>query len=118
MSISHAPEPGYEVGYGKPPPNTRFQPGQSGNRHGRPKKLPTLPEALAKALNERVAITENGKQKTITKREAVFKQLVNRAAGGDAKATRTLLQLLEKNVASVKASSPVTVIIEGVDARL
>jgi len=28
---------GYEVGYGKPPRATRFQPGRSGNPRGRPK---------------------------------------------------------------------------------
>jgi Family of unknown function (DUF5681) len=27
----------YDVGYGKPPKTTQFQPGQSGNRRGRPK---------------------------------------------------------------------------------
>ena len=27
----------YEVGYGRPPSATRFQPGQSGNPKGRPK---------------------------------------------------------------------------------
>ena len=30
-------EPTYEVGYGKPPQATRFQPGKSGNPKGRPK---------------------------------------------------------------------------------
>ena len=30
-------KPGYEVGYGKPPKDTRFKPGQSGNPSGRPK---------------------------------------------------------------------------------
>lgn len=118
MSISHASEPTYEVGYGKPPQRTRFRPGQSGNRNGRPKKLPTLPEALTKTLNERVVVTENGRQKTITKLEAVFKQLVNRAAGGDAKATRTLLPLIETNVIPLRMSAPVMVIIDGNDAKL
>ena len=27
----------YEIGYGKPPKQTRFKPGQSGNPRGRPK---------------------------------------------------------------------------------
>ena len=32
-----APSPTYEVGYGKPPVNTRFRKGQSGHPGGRPK---------------------------------------------------------------------------------
>ena len=117
MSISSAQEPSYETGYCKPPMRTRFQPGQSGNRSGRPKGVANLPDALSKALNERVAVSENGKRTKITKLEAIFKQLVNRAVGGDAKATRILMPLLEKNVALVK-SSPAVIVISGADARL
>ena len=39
----------------------------------------------------RFPINENGKRKSITKREAVAKQLVNKAASGDAKAIPILL---------------------------
>jgi hypothetical protein len=118
MSTSHATKPAYEVGFGKPPKRTRFQPRQSGNRSGRPKMQLTRREVLQRALEERVVVTENGSQKTITKLEAVLKQLVNRAAGGDAKATRTLLPLIEANVIPLRTSSPVMVIIEGNDAKL
>ena len=46
----------YEVGYGKPPQATRFQPGKSGNPKGRPKgsrnrtKLPALNEERLKSI--------------------------------------------------------------------
>jgi hypothetical protein len=30
-------DPGYEVGYGKPPQSTQFKKGKSGNPKGRPK---------------------------------------------------------------------------------
>jgi hypothetical protein len=42
-------------------------------------------------LNTRIPITENGKRKSISKREAVAKQLVNKAASGDTKAIPLLL---------------------------
>lgn len=46
--------PGYEVGYGKPPEDTRFRKGQSGNPRGRPKgaknKLPALNEERMKTI--------------------------------------------------------------------
>ena len=38
-------EPTYEVGYGKPPQATRFQPGKSGNPKGRPKGSRKAPPA-------------------------------------------------------------------------
>ena len=38
-------EPSYEVGYGKPPKATRFQPGKSGNPKGRPKGSRKAPPA-------------------------------------------------------------------------
>ena len=38
-------EPSYEVGYGKPPQATRFQPGKSGNPKGRPKGSRKAPPA-------------------------------------------------------------------------
>ena len=84
-------DPDYSVGYGKPPQYARFHQGQSGNPRGRPKGSRNLSTLMAKALNEPVMISENGKRKRITKREAVLKQLVNKAASGDAKAIQLLL---------------------------
>jgi hypothetical protein len=37
MTLDTKWRPIYEIGYGKPPKNTRFKPGVSGSRHGRPK---------------------------------------------------------------------------------
>ena len=40
----------YEVGYGKPPEHTRFQPGRSGNPRGRPKGTKNLKTDLVEEL--------------------------------------------------------------------
>jgi hypothetical protein len=82
----------YEVGYGKPPHDTRFRKGQSGNPKGRPKGSSNLASLLRRVMHEKIVITENGQRRTITKLEAVFKQLVNKAALGDPRAIHELLQ--------------------------
>ena len=79
----NADEIGEKVGYRKPPANSRFRPGQSGNPKGRPKGSLNIATVLMKTLREKVVINENGRRKTITKFEASVKQLVNKAASGD-----------------------------------
>ena len=84
----------YEVGYGKPPRNAGFKKGQSGNPRGRPPGSKNLTTLLNDALNETVTITENGRRRKITKREAVIKQLVNKSASADARSLKILLDLM------------------------
>ena len=97
----------YDIGYGKPPNATRFQKGQSGNPGGRRRGSKNLSTILNEELEQRVVIRENGKQKTITKRRASMKQLVNKAASGDHRALQILidyLQELERRTAAVEDS--------------
>jgi len=98
---SNANEP---VGYGSPPESTRFKKGVSGNPKGRPKGSLNVATAFAKALRERVVVTEHGQRKTITKLEAALKQLVNKAAAGDLRALRQLVELARD--AETKQSLP------------
>ena len=60
---------------------------------------------LERALNERVAVTENGKHKTITKLEAMLKQLANKAASGDTRVIRLLIPLAETFLVSSHSAS-------------
>jgi len=84
-------KPPYEVGYGKPPRETRFRPGRSGNPKGRPKRAKNFATAFEQELLSTVPIVENGRRRLVSKREVVVKQLVNKAVAGDLKATSTLL---------------------------
>ena len=84
----------YEVGYGKPPRHTRFEPGQSGNPRGRPLGAKNMKTLLSKALNELVVVTEPGGRRKVSKREAIVTQLVNRSAKADYKAIQILLGML------------------------
>jgi hypothetical protein len=88
-----AGKPTKRVGYGTPPENTRFKKGTSGNPAGRRKGSLNVATVFLKALNEKVVISENGQRKTVTKLEAALKQLVNKAASGELRALRQLLEL-------------------------
>ena len=86
------PNANTRANYRKPPEHTRFKKGQSGNPRGRPAK--NLPALLAAALNEKVTVTENGKRRQVTKREAVIAQLVNKSASAELRATKMLIDML------------------------
>jgi Family of unknown function (DUF5681) len=83
----------YEVGYGKPPKQTQFAQGKSGNPNGRPKGSKNFATAFMEIGRERITVTENGRTRTITKAEAVVHQLTNKAASGDPRARREYFQV-------------------------
>jgi uncharacterized protein DUF5681 len=87
------PESKYQVGFQRPPRHTQFRKGTSGNPKGRPREAKNLAAVLEEALAETVAIVENGRRRKITKRCAMIKQLVNKAASGDLRASRQLTDL-------------------------
>jgi len=84
----------YDVGFKKPPKQTRFARGQSGNPHGRPKGKRNWATVLHSILEQKVRVMENGHTKEVTKLEAATTQLANKAASGDADAIRLLLQII------------------------
>ena len=94
--MSDDDQPDYKVGYKKPPLHTRFRKGQSGNPRGRPRGSKNLSTLLTDALNEPVDVTEDGKRRTISKRELGVRQLVNKFAMAEAQATKILLGLMQE----------------------
>jgi len=82
-----------EIGYGKPPKQTQFRKGVSGNPKGRPKGSRNVATVLARALREKVIVNENGRRRTMTKLDAAIAQLVNKSASGDLSAMRQLMGL-------------------------
>jgi len=99
---SDAEPAAYIVGYGRPPVATRFRPGQSGNPRGGHKGAPHVATIIAAALGERITVTENDRSRRITKFEVAVKQLVNRAAAGDTRATQWLIALAQTQEAKAR----------------
>jgi Family of unknown function (DUF5681) len=98
--------PDYRVGYGRPPLHTRFKKGQSGNPRGRPRGAKNLSTLLTDLLNELVVVTENGRQRKISKRELGIRQLVNKFAMAEVQATKILLGLMLERERLAAAASP------------
>jgi len=108
----------YEVGYGKPPRDTRFKEGQSGNPRGRPPGLKNLKTLLSEALNEPVVVAENGGHRKITKRQAIITQLVNRSATADLRAIKILLDMLRDIEGQTEPASPETAAFTVADEKV
>ncbi len=84
----------YEVGYGKPPAQSRWKKGQSGNPRGRPKASRGLKADLHAELISRMEIQMNGKRISGTKQQLMLKTLTARAAAGDVRAIKALIDLV------------------------
>jgi flagellar hook-basal body complex protein FliE len=111
-------EPDYEIGYRKPPPDTRFKPGVSGNPSGRPKGAKNLTTLVHEALNEPVIVAENGRRRKVSKRQAIIKQLINRSAQGDLKAIQMLLDVMQEIERRQEATDPTATTFDAGDEKV
>jgi hypothetical protein len=86
----------YSVGYGKPPKQHQFKPGQSGNPRGRPKGAKNTATIINEILNRKVRVrTERGVRK-ITVQEAMLTGFADRGLKGDTKTAAFLLDRKER----------------------
>lgn len=99
-------KPAYEVGNKKPPKETQFKPGQSGNPKGRPKKskLSTV-DLLEAELRKTISVSENGKKTSMTKIQAIIKRVVNSALTGNAKDVALVLKYLPHLDAKIETAA-------------
>jgi Family of unknown function (DUF5681) len=99
MATSKPPKPPgqYDVGYGRPPIDSRFQPGQSGNSAGRRKGQPTANEIFTKEAARLVKIKRGDTVETITKFEAIVRRMLQLGMEGDIAAARLVLIGLAQN---------------------
>ena len=86
----------YQVGYGKPPRNRQFKPGQSGNPRGRPKKKPENIDVL-QILDRPVTVREGERTRQMQPKEVALRRQVNAALAGDKRALIHLLDQFRKH---------------------
>lgn len=96
MNDSNSPP----VGYGKPPVHSRFKPGQSGNPKGRRKKKRgssgKTHHMLDDILNELISVRIGDDVHKMTKREAMFRALVNKALQRDVPSLKRIRSIIEE----------------------
>lgn len=104
----------YTVGYGKPPAQHRFKPGQSGNPRGRKSRKRNESEIIAMVRDELVTMTINGKTRRITAFEAATRKTFSTClAKGNVRDIEKLFQLFarygaepeEQRIAQMKEAS-------------
>jgi hypothetical protein len=84
----------YEVGYKKPPRNTQFRKGKSGNPAGRPKRAVNVQASLHKTLTEPVQVRINGKLKKMSTWDAFLMNQKTEMLKGDPKAIAMFLKMM------------------------
>jgi hypothetical protein len=100
---------GYEVGYGRPPTRTQFQPGQSGNPAGRRKGVRNLKTDVKRTLATPVKVKEGGRTRTRSTQEAALMVLREKALRGDQRALDRIVELamrLNNDQAEVSPTEP------------
>jgi len=86
----------YVVGYRRPPKATQFAAGKSGNPKGRPKGSRSVGAVLTDILQQKIAVTENGKTCRIPALEVMLRRLANDAMRSDPHAIRLLFLLIDR----------------------
>jgi len=85
----------YDVGHGKPPKNTRWKKGESGNPKGRPKGHKNMRTIVNEIQNRTVTITENGRTRTMPLMEAITHQMAAKALNGSARDRSMFFKMLD-----------------------
>ena len=89
----------YDVGYKKPPRNSQFSKGKSGNPNGRPKA------AIGISIKDILDGDQMGKNgEVVSKREAIVIRMLNDALAGNQKAFGRFLKLL--SLSGLKRTEP------------
>lgn len=102
----------YKVGYGKPPKNTQFKKGRSGNPAGRPKgsknklpdiEVPALKDIVLKEAYRKIDVRDGNETITVPMAEAVIRATAVKAAKGYVGSARLFTEMLNEVEAAESA---------------
>ena len=105
----------YPVGYGRPPRETQFKPGQSGNKHGRPKGSKNEATIINELLNRKIPIRQNGSLRKITLLEAILFKFAEDALKGNPKSAAFLLN---RKQAADSSGQPMDAVLDADDQKI
>ena len=110
----------YAVGYGRPPIQSRFQPGTSGNPRGRRKGSKNLKTLIRKAMTASISIQEGTKTRRVSKIEGVvLRQLQSALKGDDRSAMAVIKMAMQMGLLEEPASNAVEdTALSGADERI
>src|SRR5438552_19099629 len=85
----------YKIGYGKPPKEWQWKPGECPNRRGRRKRsaMEPYPDLFDRISNEKITIYENGRATCVRGRPLLAKSVVNRGIAGDPECENMLIKI-------------------------
>ena len=114
------PDRAYAVGYGRPPVESRFQPGTSGNPRGRRKGSKNLKTLIRKAMTASVSIHEGTKTRRVSKIEGVvLRQLQSALTGDDRSAMAVIKMAMQMGLLEEPASNAAEIsALSGADERI
>lgn len=93
-----------EIGYGKPPTEQQFKPGQSGNVKGRPKGaknrrpafgVEQLKSTILMEVYNEIEVQEGEETVTIPKATAIVRKMLDKAVGGDTRAAQIITAMVQ-----------------------
>jgi hypothetical protein len=91
------PKRDYEIGYGRPPKGTQFQPGQSGNPKGPGKRPRSIGAAADKALASKVVVVDqDGRRRSFPAEDVIMRRFRDAALNGDVKAAAFLFDRADR----------------------
>ena len=105
----------YPVGYGRPPRETQFKPGQSGNKHGRSKGSKNEATLINEILSRKIEIRERGKTRRISLLEGILLKFAEDALRGN---PRSATFLLNRKLLAESSELPVSAELDKDDRKI